>query len=81
MQLIHHVLFMKKDGLLELPLEELKLRLQDAQLELSNLRFQQATHQIDNPLKIRTIRREIARIKTFMREYELSIRKTRTKQV
>ena len=75
------ILFMKKDGLLELPLEELKLRLQDAQLELSNLRFQQATHQIDNPLKIRTIRREIARIKTFMREYELSIRKTRTKQV
>ena len=75
------ILFMKKDGLLELPMEELKLRLQDAQLELSNLRFQQATHQIDNPLKIRTIRREIARIKTFMREYELSIRKTRTKQV
>ena len=75
------ILFMKKDGLLELPLEELKLRLQDAQLELSNLRFQQATHQIDNPLKIRTIRREIARIKTFMREYELGIRKTRTKQV
>ncbi len=75
------ILFMKKDGLLELPLEELKLRLQDAQLELSNLRFQQATHQIDNPLKIRTIRREIARIKTFMREYELSIRKPRTKQV
>lgn len=74
-------LFMKKDALLELPLEELKLRLQDAQLELSNLRFQQATHQIDNPLKIRTIRREIARIKTFMREYELAIRKPRTKQV
>jgi len=72
---------MKKDGLLELPLEELKLRLQDAQLELSNLRFQQATHQIDNPLKIRTIRREIARIKTFLREYELDIRKPRTKQV
>ncbi len=75
------ILFMKKDGLLELPLEELKLRLQDAQLELSNLRFQQATHQIDNPLKIRTIRREIARIKTFMREFELGIRKLRTKQV
>lgn len=75
------ILFMKKDGLLELPLEELKLRLQDAQLELSNLRFQQATHQIDNPLKIRTIRREIARIKTFLREYELDIRKPRTKQV
>lgn len=75
------ILFMKKDGLLELPLEELMLRLQDAQLELSNLRFQQATHQIDNPMKIRTIKREIARIKTFMREYELGIRKPRTKQV
>ena len=72
---------MKKDGLLELPPEELELRLQDAQLELSNLKFQQATHQIDNPLKIRIVRREIARIKTFLREYELGKRKPRTKQV
>lgn len=67
--------------MIEFPPEELKLRLQDAQLELSNLRFQQATHQINNPLKIRITRREIARIKTILREYELGIRKPRTKQV
>ena len=72
---------MKKDELIELPPEELKTRLKEAQLELSNLKFQQATHQIDNPMQIRTIRREIARIKTVLREYELNIRKPKAKQI
>ena len=66
---------MKKREILELPQEELKLRLADAELELSNMLFQQSTHQIDNPLKIRGTRRGIARIKTILREYELGIRK------
>ncbi len=72
---------MKKDELLELPTEDLKLRLEDAGLELSNLRFQKATHQASNPLKIRTTRREIARIKTLLHQYELGIRKAKEKQV
>lgn len=72
---------MKKDELLELPTEDLKVRLEDAELELSNLRFQKATHQVTNPLKIRTTRREIARIKALLREYELGIRKAKEKQV
>ena len=66
---------MKRREILELPQEELKIRLTDAEQELSNLIFQQATHQIDNPLQIRETRREIARIKTLLREYELGIRK------
>ena len=66
---------MKRREILELPQEELKIRLADAELELSNMIFQQATHQIDNPLQIRETRREIARIKTLLREYELGIRK------
>ena len=66
---------MKKREILELPQEELKIRLTDAELQLSNMIFQQATHQIDNPLQIRETRREIARIKTLLREYELGIRK------
>ena len=54
--------------------EDLKIRLEDAILELSNLRFQQATHQIDNPVQLRWKHREIARIKTLLREHELGIR-------
>ena len=72
---------MKKDALLELPLEELKTRLEEAELELSNFKFQQATHQIDNPLQIRAARREIARIKTILHEYELNIKKPKIKQI
>ena len=62
----------------DLPLEELKNRLEDLEIELSNLRFQQATHQINNPLLIRSTRRNIARIKTIMSEHEKGIRKTKT---
>lgn len=68
---------MNKHDLLELNQEDLKARLADAELELSNMLFQKSTHQIDNPLKIRVIRREIARIKTLLHEYELGIRKPR----
>lgn len=67
---------MKKREILELSQEELKLRLEDGELELSNMLFQQSTHQIDNPLQIRETRRGIARIKTILREYELGIRKS-----
>jgi len=72
---------MKMEELKELPVEELKLRLRDIELELSNLMFQHATHQLDNPLKIRTTRREISQIRTLLREYELDIRKPKVKQV
>ena len=72
---------MKMEELKELPVEELKLRLRDTALELSNLMFQHATHQLDNPLKIRTTKREVAQLRTILREYELGIRKPRTKQL
>ena len=58
-----------------MPFDELKIRLQDAEEELTNLRFQLALHQLDNPLRVRYLRREIARFKTVIREYELGIRK------
>lgn len=72
---------MKKNELIELPPEELKTRLRDVQIELSNLKFQQATRQINNPLQIRTTRREIAQIRTILHEYELNIRKIKEKQI
>lgn len=39
--------------------------------ELFNLRFQLATGQLDNPMRIREVRKTIARIKTIMREREI----------
>jgi large subunit ribosomal protein L29 len=51
---------------------ELSQRLTEAQQELLNLRFRQATKQLDNTGRIRTVRRELARINTIMRQRELA---------
>ncbi|HDI51265.1 50S ribosomal protein L29 [candidate division KSB1 bacterium] len=66
---------MKMHEINELSLEEIKQRLEDALEELSNLRFQKALGQLSNPLRLRIVRRDIARLKTVIREYELGIRK------
>ncbi len=69
---------MKKDKLRELPVEELEIQLEDDKEELENLRFQQKLQQVENPLRIRSLRREIAQIMTVIREYELGIRESET---
>ncbi|NMA93038.1 MAG: 50S ribosomal protein L29 [Clostridiales bacterium] len=51
----------------ELASEELKLK-----KELFNLRFRHVTGQLENPLQMREIKRDIARVKTVLREKELS---------
>ena len=66
---------MKMEELKQLPVVELQQRLEDIQEEMQNLRFQHATHQLDNPLRLRALRRDIARIRTIMNEIELGIRK------
>jgi len=53
--------------------DELMLRLREAKEELFNLRFQMATGQMDNNRRLRTVRRDIARIYTVMRERELGL--------
>ena len=53
--------------------EELVSKLRDAKEELFNLRFQVATGQLDNNRRLQTVRRDIARIYTVMRERELGI--------
>jgi len=53
--------------------EALELKLRDAKEELFNLRFQNATGQLDNSARLKTVRREIARIYTVIRERELGI--------
>lgn len=55
----------------ELNVEELKHKLAEVTEERFRLRFRSATEAIDNPLRLRTLRREIARIKTILREREL----------
>jgi large subunit ribosomal protein L29 len=57
----------------ELPDDELVTRLREAKEELFNLRFQVATGQLDNNKRLQTVRRDIARIYTIMRERELGL--------
>ncbi|GAA5146808.1 50S ribosomal protein L29 [Pseudonocardia eucalypti] len=57
----------------ELTDEELVLRLRESKEELFNLRFQMATGQLDNNRRLRTVRHDIARVYTVMRERELGL--------
>ena len=59
-----------------LSLEELEAKLEEMYAERENLQIQKATHQLTNPLRIREVRREIARLKTFLRQHELGINST-----
>ena len=50
---------------------ELEKRLQDLKEELFNLRFQHAINQLDNPMRLKAVKKEIAIVKTIIRENEL----------
>jgi len=50
----------------DLSVEELRRRLSDEEENLANLRFQLATSQLESPIKVRLVRRDIARIKTLL---------------
>jgi large subunit ribosomal protein L29 len=50
---------------------ELNAELDKMKKELFNLRFQHVTGQLDNPVKMREVKRNIARVKTIIREKEL----------
>ncbi len=62
---------MKAKELRDLTVEELVRKVDDLKEELFNLRFQLATGQLDNPMRIRQVRRDIARAKTVLREQQL----------
>ena len=63
----------KPEELRDLSDEELETKLAEAKEELFNLRFQLVTGQLDNPMAIKTMRKEIARILTVIRERELAV--------
>ena len=51
---------------------ELETKLQELKKELFNLRFQHAVNQLENPMRLKVVKKDIARIKTVLREIELS---------
>lgn len=56
------------NDLRDLSSEELQAKVTDLTKEVFNLRFQQAMGQIENPMRLRILRREIARAKTVLKE-------------
>ncbi len=65
---------MKAKELRDMTDEELNKKIADSKDELFKLRFRLATGQLDNPMRIREVRRSIARAKTVQRQRELGIR-------
>lgn len=63
---------MKANKIRELTDEELNKKVSDYKEELFNLRFQLATGQLDNPMRIREVKKNIARCKTILRQRELA---------
>ena len=51
--------------------QDLKVKLNDLKAELFNLRFQLATGQLENPMRIKAVQKSIAQIKTIIREEEI----------
>lgn len=66
---------MKVKEIRDLTTQELEAKMTGLKQELFNLRFQMATGQLDNPLRIKTVRKDIAKAKTILRERELQIQR------
>lgn len=62
---------MKAEKLKEMTEQELNSEIMKLKNELFNLRFQHATGQLENPINVRNVKKEIARAKTILREKEL----------
>ena len=63
---------MKANEVRKLSAEELSTKLMDLKKDLFNLRLQHATNQLDNPIRIAQVKKDIARVKTIIREQELA---------
>ena len=63
---------MKVKEIRELTTEEINAKLVEAKEELFNLRFQQATGSLERPSRIRELRHTVARMKTVLKEREMS---------
>ncbi len=66
---------MKAEEIRDMSADEKKEQLKSLKEELFNLRFQHATGQLENPMRIREVKKDIARIKTIQREEEIAAAK------
>jgi large subunit ribosomal protein L29 len=64
-----------KDSFTDLTVEELTAKQDELKKKYTDLRFNSVVGHVDNPLEKRNVRRQLARLHTLMREYELGIRK------
>jgi large subunit ribosomal protein L29 len=71
----------KVDELRQFPDEEIMTRLEESKEELFNLRFQNATGQLENYKQLGLVKREVARLETILRERELDIESAPTPEV
>ena len=62
---------MRADEIRELSVEDVRARIAELEEERFRLRFRSATEPLDDPLRLRWIRKDIARLKTILREREL----------
>jgi len=63
---------MKANEIKEMSPEELEAKLIDLKKDLFQLRLQHATNQLDNPLRIAAVKKDIARVHTIIREKQIS---------
>ena len=63
---------MKLEDLRTLTSPELEVKIKEAKEELFNLRFQQATGNLEKPSRLRELRKQVAKMKTIIRERELN---------
>lgn len=66
---------MKMESLRDLTRDELLQKLDEIRLEMFNLKIRRGISELDNPLKIRVLRRDVARIETILSEDSCGIRK------
>ncbi|MBR1779469.1 MAG: 50S ribosomal protein L29 [Clostridia bacterium] len=65
---------MKASELRKLSTKELESKLKELKAELFNLRFQLAVNQLENPMRISAVKKDIARVKTILTQNEINVR-------
>ena len=68
---------MKRKELNDLILTDIETKLSDNEEALQNLRFQKALQQLEDPIRINHLKKEIAQLKTIKREFDLGIRRVK----
>ena len=64
---------MKISEIRDLSAQEINDKIQDLKEELFNLRFQNAMNQLDNPMRIAAVKKDIAKLKTVLKEQEIGL--------